>query len=89
MRFALGCVMVWGRECVKIDKAFSDLLPSSVNEVHTVDWSNNALQNLLGQLAQTDVLASLIVLTKTIELAGASRPRKVTKKTDFAACVFS
>ena len=29
--FAFGCVMVWSREC---GKAFSDLLPPSVNEVH-------------------------------------------------------
>lgn len=72
--FALGCVMVWARECGKVDKAFSDLLPPNVNEVHAVDWSNNSLQSLLGRFAQTDAPGSLIMLNKTIDVAGASRP---------------
>lgn len=72
--FALGCVMVWARECGKVDKAFSDLLPPTVNEVHAVDWSNNALQSLLGRFAQTDAPRSLIMLNKAADVTGASRP---------------
>lgn len=71
--FALGCVMVWARECGKVDKAFSDLLPPTVNEVHAVDWSNNRLQSLLGQFAQTEAPGSLIMLNKTIDVTGKSR----------------
>lgn len=72
--FALGCVMVWARECGKVDKAFSDLLPPTVNEVHAVDWSNNALQSLLGRFVQTDAPRSLIMLNKAADVTGASRP---------------
>lgn len=72
--FALGCVMVWARECGKVDKAFSDLLPATVNEVHAVDWANNHLQGLLGRFAQTDAPDSLIMLNKTADVTGASRP---------------
>lgn len=72
--FALGCVMVWARECGKVDKAFSDLLPLTVNEIHAVDWSNNHLQGLLGQFAQTEAPGSLIMLNKTIDVTGKSRP---------------
>ena len=71
--FALGCVMVWARECGKIDKAFSDLLPPTVNEVHAVNWSNNHLQGLLGRFAQTEAPGSLIMLNKTADVTGASR----------------
>tara|TARA_R110002051_G_scaffold259255_1_gene318586 strand:+ start:1197 stop:1808 length:612 start_codon:yes stop_codon:yes gene_type:complete len=72
--FALGCVMVWARECGKVDKAFSDLLPSSVNEVHAVNWKNNSLQGLLGKFSQTDAPGSLLMLNKRADVAAEERP---------------
>lgn len=72
--FALGCVMVWARECGKVDKAFSDLLPPSVNEVHAVNWQNSQLQSLLGRFSQTEAPGSLIMLNKKADVTGASRP---------------
>jgi len=71
--FALGCVMVWARECGKVDKAFSDLLEPNVNEVHAANMTNNYLQSLLGRLAQTDVPASLIMLNKTADVTADTR----------------
>lgn len=72
--FALGCVMVWARECGKVDKAFSDLLEPNVNEVHAVNLANNYLQSLLGRFAQTDAPTSLIMLNKTANVTGDTRP---------------
>ena len=72
--FALGCVMVWARECGNVDKAFSDLLEPNVNEVHAVNLANNYLQSLLGQFAQTDAPASLTVLNKTANVTVDTRP---------------
>jgi len=72
--FALGCVMVWARECGKVDKAFSDLLPLSVNEVHAVNWKNARLQGLLGQFSQTDAPASLLMFNKRIDVPAGDRP---------------
>lgn len=50
--FALGCVIVWARECGRLDKAFSDLLPASVNEVHGAKWEREVVQVLLADLAR-------------------------------------
>lgn len=72
--FALGCVMVWARECGKVDKAFSDLLEPNVNEVHAADMANNHLQSLLGRFAQTDAPGSLIMLNKTADVTADTRP---------------
>ena len=66
--------MVWARECGKVDKAFSDLLEPNVNEVHAVNLANNYLQSLLGRFAQTDAPASLIMLNKTANVTGDTRP---------------
>ncbi len=72
--FALGCVMVWSRECGKADKAFSDLLPPSVNEVHAAAWKNATLQGLLARFAQTEAPKSLMMINKRIDMAGHARP---------------
>ena len=72
--FSLGCVMVWARECGKVDKAFSDLLKPNVNEVHAVNWTDRSLQSLLARFAETDAPDSLIMLNKTADVTGTSRP---------------
>lgn len=72
--FALGCVMVWAKECGKADKAFSDLLPESVNEVHAVNWKNASLQSVLGRYAQTAAPESLLMLNKRSDVAPCDRP---------------
>ncbi|MFG5379585.1 hypothetical protein [Yoonia sp. R2-816] len=62
--FALGCAMVWSSECGKADKAFSDLLPQSVNEVHAASWAKPGLQSILAQYAQSSAPASLLMINK-------------------------
>ena len=74
--FALGCVMIWAKECGKADKAFSDLLPESVNEVHAVNWQNASLQSTLGRYAQTAAPASLLMLNKRSEAQPGTRPEQ-------------
>ena len=68
--FCLGCVMVRARECGKVDKAFSDLLPPSVNEVHAVKWTDRSLRSPLSRFAATDAPDSLIMLNKTADVTG-------------------
>ena len=72
--FALGCVMVWSHECGKADKAFSDLLPASANEVHAAQWSKSGLQGILGRYAQTEAPASLLLLNRRGHGAVGERP---------------
>lgn len=72
--FALGCVIVWARECGRLDKAFSDLLPPSVNEVHAVNWERDAIQGLLAQFAKAATPPSVLMLNKPYSLCAASRP---------------
>ena len=62
--FALGCAVVWSAECGKADKAFSDLLPGSVNEVHAATWAKSSLQGILGQYAQSHAPPSLLLINK-------------------------
>lgn len=57
--FALGCVMVWARDCGRVDRTFSDLLEPYVNEVHAADMANSHLQCPLGRFAQRDSPGSL------------------------------
>lgn len=73
--FALGAVMVWARECGKADKAFSDLLPSSANEVHASKWEAHSLQHLLTRFQQTGVPASLILMNKACGSLHGDRPQ--------------
>ncbi len=56
--------MVWSSECGKADKAFSDLLPQSVNEVHAASWAKPGLQSILAQYAQSSAPASLLMINK-------------------------
>lgn len=72
--FAFGCVMVWSRECGKVDKAFSDLLPPSVNEVHAVTWKSPALQGLLARFAQSEAPSSLMMMNKQVGVTADARP---------------
>ena len=62
--FALGCAMVWSSECGRADKAFSDLLPQSVNEVHAASWAKSGLQSILAQYAQSSAPDSLLMINK-------------------------
>ena len=48
--FQLGALFVLAREAGRLDKAFSDLLPSDANEVHAVKMANGYLQGLLDRL---------------------------------------
>lgn len=72
--FALGCAMVWSSECGKADKAFSDLLPASVNEVHAASWAKSGLQSILAQYAQTAAPASLLMINKRSRGLAGERP---------------
>ncbi len=63
-KFALGCVMIWSSECGRADKAFSDLLPQSVNEVHAARWMKSGLQSILAQYAQSSAPDSLLMINK-------------------------
>lgn len=60
--FALGCVIVWARECGRLDKTFSDLLPASVNEVHAADWEKEVVQGLLARLAGGGAASRCVML---------------------------
>jgi hypothetical protein len=77
--FSLGCVMIWAHECGKADKAFSDLLPASVNEVHAVNWNTASLQGILARLAQTEAPGSLLMLNKRFSSSFEDRPIQYAK----------
>lgn len=72
--FALGAVLVWAHECGRVDKVFTDLLPSSVNEVHASRWKPHTLQALLARFAQAEAPASLVMLNKLGDGAVGERP---------------
>ncbi len=72
--FALGAVLVWARECGRLDKEFSDLLPASTNEVHATSWQPSALQAVLARLAQGAAPASLVMLNRRGDRAVGRRP---------------
>ena len=63
--FALGCVIVWARDCGRADKALSDLLEPNASELHAVDLRNAYLQGLLGRFAQTDKPEGLVLINKS------------------------
>lgn len=71
--FSLGCIVVWARECGKVDKAFSDLLPANINEVHAVNLSITTLQGLLGKFHQTLTPASLVMLNMKCQRSGSNK----------------
>ncbi|TAW39332.1 hypothetical protein ELH26_33920 (plasmid) [Rhizobium leguminosarum] len=72
--FALGCAIVWAHECGKADKAFSDLLPASVNEVHATNWSKPQLQSIMSRFAQTELPNSICMLNKLSDISAGDRP---------------
>ena len=72
--FALGAVLVWARECGRLDKVFSDLLPPSAKEVHAATWRPSALQAVLAQLAQSPAPASLVMLNRRGDGSVGGRP---------------
>ncbi|NSZ03173.1 DUF3800 domain-containing protein [Agrobacterium tumefaciens] len=72
--FALGCAILWAHECGKADKAFSDLLPASVNEVHAANWSKPQLQGIMSRFAQTEMPSSIRMLNKASDVFVGERP---------------
>ncbi|MGY6661518.1 MAG: DUF3800 domain-containing protein [Glycocaulis sp.] len=77
--FALGCVIVWARECGSADKTFSDLLPANANEVHASKWEAATLQGLLQRVQQTRMPDSLIMLNKLGGIHEGGRPEIYAK----------
>ncbi|ATN37806.1 hypothetical protein ACO34A_29040 (plasmid) [Rhizobium sp. ACO-34A] len=77
--FALGCAILWAHECGKADKAFSDLLPASVNEVHAANWSKPQLQSIMSRFAQTEMPGSIRMLNKTSDVFVGERPEIYAK----------
>jgi hypothetical protein len=73
--FALGAVLVWARECGRLDKVFSDLLPASANEAHATVWKPSALKALLACLAQGAVPASLVMVNRRGDGVVGGRPK--------------
>jgi hypothetical protein len=62
--FALGCVMVWARECGRADKSLSDLLEANANELHAANLSKEYLQSLLARYAQTERPEGMILMNR-------------------------
>lgn len=77
--FALGCAILWAHECGKADKAFSDLLPASVNEVHAANWSKPQLQSILSRFAQTEMPSGIRMLNKSSGVFVGGRPEIYAK----------
>lgn len=71
--FALGCVIVWARECGRLDKAFSDLLPASVNEVHAAEWTKEGIQGLLSRFSEFATPPNMLMINKPYSLSSANR----------------
>lgn len=72
--FALSAVLVWAHRCGQVDKAFSDLLPATVNEVHSANWRGSALQDLLGRFVGQEAAKGLIMLNRQAGVIGTDRP---------------
>jgi hypothetical protein len=72
--FALGAVFVWARDCGRADKAFSDVLPASVNEVHASQWAIGGLQGILAAHAQSTAPHSLLMINRLGDATGDNRP---------------
>ena len=63
-----------GRDCGRADKAFSDVLPASVNEVHASQWAIGGLQGILAAHAQSTAPHSLLMINRLGEVTGDNRP---------------
>ena len=72
--FALGCVMVWARECGRADKAFSDLLGPNVNELHAAHVPKEHLKGLLARFAQTNTPQGMILINRLGTIKQGSPP---------------
>ena len=72
--FALGCVMVWARECGKVDKVFSSLLAPHTNEVHAAKMANYHIQSILEKFAGSDASKNLIMINKLADVRGSTQP---------------
>jgi len=73
--FALGCVMLWARDCGRADKALSDLLEPNVNELHAQQLSRGYLQGLLGRYDQTDRPGGMVMLNRKGMVVVGTRPQ--------------
>lgn len=62
--FQLGAVFVLAREAGRLDKAFSDLLPADMNEVHAAKMANGLLQGLLGRLRAGADLERVVLINQ-------------------------
>ena len=62
--FALGCLMIWSHECGRADKTFSDLLPSSANEIHASQQNPRYLQGLLARFARAEAAKGVLMINR-------------------------
>ena len=65
--FQLGALFVLARDAGRLDKAFSDLLPSDANEVHAVRLSNGYLQGLLDRLRAGADLDHVVMINQQFQ----------------------
>lgn len=72
--FAFGAVFVWAEDCGRADKAFSNVLPPSVNEVHASQWETGGLQRILAAHAQTTAPNSLLMINRLGGVTAGTRP---------------
>jgi hypothetical protein len=68
----LGAVFVFAHTAGSIDKRFSDLLPSSVNEVHASKFDDRRLQSLLAEMA---VSRNFLMINRKHKLRVPAPPR--------------
>ena len=65
--FCLGCVFLWSSECGKADKIFSDMLPQSINEVHSVLLEDQLCRSLLSRFYQSNRPGDMIFINKSCD----------------------
>ena len=72
--FALGCVMVWARDCGRADKALSDLLESSANELHASQLNARYLQGILARYAEAGTPTGMVMMNRLGTTTEGERP---------------
>jgi hypothetical protein len=72
--FQLGALFVLARDAGRLDKAFSDLLPSDANEVHAVRLSNGYLQGLLDRLRAGADLDHVVMINQQFQARPGTPP---------------
>jgi len=72
--FQLGALFVPARDAGRLDKAFSDLLPSDANEVHAVRLSNGYLQGLLDRLRAGADLDHVVMINQQFQARSGTPP---------------